>query len=146
MNVNRWWNELEEDATAILKECWNSVSSTVITSCWRHSNCLHASEITDLTSSSEEYHKKLESDTIADVCDKLAHLVITNPVRTMLKTTGLEVVVDSVQTIAADMLKEWLNSEEFNSTSFDESLECPLDDSFELDETPPLIDKVQIEH
>ena len=132
------------DAIAILKDCWDSVSSTVIASCWRHSNCLHASEITDLTSSSEEYHKKLESDTIADMCDKLAHLVITNPVRTMLKTTGLDVVVDSAQTIAADMLKEWLNIEESNSTCFDESLERPLDDSFELDETPPSVDKVQL--
>ena len=68
------------------------------------------------------------------MCDKLAHLVITNPVRTMLKITGLEVVVDSAQTIAADMLKEWLNLEESNSTCFDESLECPSDDSCELDE------------
>ena len=70
--------------------------------------------------------------------------MITNPVCTMLKTTGLEVVVDSAQTIAADISKEWFNIEESNSTYFDESLECPLDDSFELEETPPSIDKVQL--
>ena len=93
--------------------------------------------------------EKLESDTIADMCDKLACLVITKPVSTMLILTGFADVANAAQNIestATAMRRHWMNLEELNCTCFDlESLECLSDDSFELDEPPlPSVAEVQL--
>ena len=66
------------DAITLLKQSWGSISPSCIAACFVHSCCLPALDNTEITADAVEYSKKLESETIAQMCKQLFNLPLSN--------------------------------------------------------------------
>ena len=59
------------DAMTLLKDSWESISSSTVAACWAHSHCLSSVTTTELQSESHDYTKEVESKSIDEMCSKL---------------------------------------------------------------------------
>ena len=78
----------------LLKQSWGSISPSCIAACFVHSRCLPALDNTEITANAVEYSKKLESETVAQMCKQLCNLSLSNlSVAGMLSDVGLDVLL-----------------------------------------------------
>lgn len=124
------------DATALLKDAWNNISSTTIAACWRHSQCLSVVQLNDVASNSD-YKKQLETDAVNDMCQQLCCLNLSS---NLIASMGLDTHKTDLKNAAMSMLDKWLHLEESGVIDVDESGE---DDEHEGSE-PQLQDKASI--
>eukprot|EP00731_Ephydatia_muelleri_P037465 Em0478g1a len=143
------------DAITLLKQSWDSISPSCITACFVHSHCLPASDNTEITADAVEYSKKLESESVALMCQQLSSLSLSNlGVAGMLSNVGLDVVAKAAQKVsdnAYNMLLQWLHLEDEGMIDEnDESEVCtdadvsesPMDKAQLLSEVLPLLEKL----
>eukprot|EP00731_Ephydatia_muelleri_P019478 Em0012g303a len=123
--------------------------------CFVHSRCLPAIDNTEITADAVEYSKKLESESVALMCQQLCSLSLSNlGVAGMLSNVGLDVVAKAAQKVsdnACNMLLQWLHLEDEGMIDeMDESEECtdadvsesPMDKAQLLSEVLPLLEKL----
>lgn len=91
------------DAICIIKECWNSITHTAISACWKHSNCLPP--FPETQPNIDYTYKTIEKETLSNMNTLMDELSHAHP-NTMQSMFGLGKLIRDVQ------LQTWLHLEE----------------------------------
>ena len=67
------------DAICIVKECWNSITPTAISACWKHSNCLPPPPETQPHIDYTNIHKAIEEETLSNMNTLMDELSCAHP-------------------------------------------------------------------
>ena len=133
------------DAIDLLRDAWDSISSSTIAACWAHSRCLPAVETTELQTESRDYKKVVESNCVEEMCNCLRRLTLgSDSVATMSDAFSLGTVAKpaqkSVHDRATEMLVQWLQLEETSSIEVEDEGEH----ADELEGHQEIVDKTQL--
>ena len=112
-------------AMMLLKDSWESISSSTVAACWAHSHCLSAGTIIELQSESRDYKIEVASKSIDEMCSKLGTLALGNrSVDYMMDALGLDTITKAARQKlhdkAIEMLTIWLQLEEKEYLDFDD--------------------------
>ena len=67
------------DAICIVKECWNSITPTAISACWKHSNCLPPPPETQPHIDYTNIYKAIEEETLSNMNTLMDELSRAHP-------------------------------------------------------------------